>query len=109
MRTYTYKTAMACVATPDGAVHVLVAPLAIHTYHAPDYARYDRIDLSDYMAVLRAFGSHVQLHVLSGLDQGRGALAVMSAQSGVCLLVHTSSRQITVCHSQVCVCVCVCV
>lgn len=93
--------ATACVATSDGAVHVLVAPLAIHTYHAPDYTRYDRIDLSDYMAVLRAFGSDVQLHVLAGLEHGRDAVAVISAHSGVCLLVHASSGQISVCHSQV--------
>jgi len=91
--------ATACAATADGAVHVLVSPLALHSYRAPDYTRYDRIDLSDYMAVLRAFGSHVQLHVLNGLDQGKGALAVISAQAGVCLLVHPSSAQITVCHA----------
>jgi len=56
--------AIDCVATPDGAVHVLVTPLAIHTYRAPDYSTYDRTDLSDYLAVLRAFDSRVQLHVL---------------------------------------------
>jgi hypothetical protein len=51
--------ALDCVATPDGAIHVLTTPLAIHTYAPPDYARYDRTDLSDYLAVLRAFGSQV--------------------------------------------------
>jgi len=56
--------AIDCVATPDGAVHVLVMPLAIYTYRLPDYSAYDHTNLSDYHAVLRAFDSRVQLHVL---------------------------------------------
>jgi von Willebrand factor A domain-containing protein 8 len=55
-----------CAATPDGAVHVLVSPLAIHSYYGPDYTSYSRTDLSDYLAVLRAFGSEVQAQILGG-------------------------------------------
>jgi hypothetical protein len=58
--------ALDCVATPDGAVHVLVSPLAIHSYYGPDYTSYSRTDLSDYLAVLRAFGSEVQAQILGG-------------------------------------------
>jgi len=37
--------ALDCAATPDGAVHVLVSPLAIHSYYGPDYTSYSRTDL----------------------------------------------------------------
>ena len=96
--------AVDCVATPDGAVHVLTTPLSVHTYHAPDYSTYDRIDLSDYLSILGAFGSEVQMHVLGALDDGRGAVALVGAASGVCLVLHHAQggggRRISVCHSQ---------
>jgi hypothetical protein len=37
------------VALPDGSIHVLVSPLAIHSYKPPDYSAYTRFDLSDYL------------------------------------------------------------
>ena len=39
------------------------------------------------------------MQVLSGLDSGRGAVALVSAESGVCLLWHHSTGLISVCHS----------
>ena len=50
------------------------------------------VDLSDYLALLRAFGSAVQLHVLAALDGGKGAVALVSAEVNPKFTCFTSTK-----------------
>eukprot|EP00960_Hanusia_phi_P004987 144053-Hanusia_phi.AAC.3 len=88
------SSAFAVCSSPDGAVHVLCAPLVVYTFLPPDFLSFRRFDLSDFISLLSSLGSSMRMFPLSSL----GSVALLNLRGDLVLLLDHKSAKVMVCR-----------